>query len=58
LRRSRWAADSFPLLTDLAFPNIVRLPFLPLEKKAAEALASKKYDLIILDEICTAMDKG
>jgi cob(I)alamin adenosyltransferase len=25
---------------------------------AAEALRSKKYDLIILDEICTAMDKG
>jgi cob(I)alamin adenosyltransferase len=27
-------------------------------EKAAEALRSKKYDLIILDEICTAMDKG
>jgi len=25
---------------------------------AAEALRSKKYDLMILDEICTAMDKG
>jgi cob(I)alamin adenosyltransferase len=27
-------------------------------KKAAEALRSKNYDLIILDEICTAMNKG
>lgn len=27
-------------------------------EKAAEALRSKRYDLIILDEICTAMDKG
>lgn len=27
-------------------------------EKAAEALRSKKYDLIILDEICTAKDKG
>jgi cob(I)alamin adenosyltransferase len=26
-------------------------------EKASEALRSKKYDLIILDEICTAMDK-
>jgi cob(I)alamin adenosyltransferase len=25
---------------------------------AVEALRSKKYDLMILDEICTAMDKG
>ncbi len=27
-------------------------------KMAAEALRSKKYDLMILDEICTAMGKG
>jgi cob(I)alamin adenosyltransferase len=27
-------------------------------ERAAEALRSKKYDLMILDEICTAMDKG
>jgi cob(I)alamin adenosyltransferase len=27
-------------------------------KKSAEALRSRRYDLIILDEICTAMDKG
>jgi cob(I)alamin adenosyltransferase len=27
-------------------------------KKAAEAIRSKKYDLIILDEICTAMAMG
>jgi cob(I)alamin adenosyltransferase len=27
-------------------------------RKAVEAIRSKKYDLIILDEICTAMSKG
>jgi len=45
-----------PTATDLAFPEHRRAAFHALEK-AAEALRSKKYDLIILDEICTAMDK-
>src|SRR4030042_5503510 len=40
-----------------AFPQHRQAAFRALEK-AAEALHSKRYDLIILDEICTAMDKG
>ncbi len=46
-----------PAATDLAFPEHRRAAHDGLEK-AAEALRSKRYDLIILDEICTAMDKG
>jgi cob(I)alamin adenosyltransferase len=46
-----------PAATDLAFPEHRQAAVHALEK-AAEAFRSKKYDLIILDEICTAMDKG
>ncbi len=46
-----------PSATDLAFPEHRQAALHALEK-AAEALHSKGYDLIILDEICTAMDKG
>jgi cob(I)alamin adenosyltransferase len=46
-----------PSATDLDFPEHRQAALHALEK-AAEALDSKKYDLIILDEICTAMDKG
>jgi cob(I)alamin adenosyltransferase len=46
-----------PSATDPAFPEHRQAACHGLEK-AAEALRSKRYDLIILDEICTAMDKG
>ncbi len=46
-----------PSPTDPAFPEHRQMAFRALEK-AAEALRSRRYDLIILDEICTAMDKG
>src|SRR4030042_230245 len=46
-----------PAATDLAFPEHRQAAFHALEK-AAEALRSGRYDLIILDEICTAMGKG
>ena len=46
-----------PSATDPAFPEHRQAALHGLEK-AAEALRSKRYDLIILDEICTAMDKG
>jgi cob(I)alamin adenosyltransferase len=46
-----------PATTDPAFSEHRQAAVHALEK-AAEALRSKKYDLIILDEICTAMDKG
>ena len=46
-----------PAVTDLAFPEHHQAARHGLEK-AAEALRSKRYDLIILDEICTAMGKG
>jgi cob(I)alamin adenosyltransferase len=46
-----------PATTDSAFSEHRQAALHALEK-AAEALRSKKYDLIILDEICTAMDKG
>ncbi len=46
-----------PSPTSPAFPEHRQAAFHALEK-AAEALRSKKYDLMILDEICTAMDKG
>ena len=46
-----------PSAADPAFPEHRQAAFHALEK-AAEALRSKRYDLIILDEICTAMDKG
>jgi cob(I)alamin adenosyltransferase len=46
-----------PAAADPAFPEHRQAAFRALEK-AAEALRSKRYDLIILDEICTAMDKG
>jgi cob(I)alamin adenosyltransferase len=42
---------------DPAFPEHCRAAHHGL-KKAAEAIRSKKYDLIILDEICTAMAMG
>lgn len=46
-----------PAMTDPGYSEHHQAAFQALEK-AAEALRSKKYDLIILDEICTAMDKG
>lgn len=46
-----------PPPTNPAFPEHRQAALNSLEK-AAEALRSRKYDLIILDEICTAMDKG
>ncbi len=46
-----------PSATNPAFPEHRQTAFRALEK-AAEALRSRRYDLIILDEICTAMDKG
>ena len=46
-----------PSPTSPAFLEHRQAAFHALEK-AAEALRSKKYDLMILDEICTAMDKG
>ncbi len=46
-----------PAAADPAFPEHRQAAFRALEK-AAEALRSKRYDLIMLDEICTAMDKG
>jgi len=46
-----------PSPMDLAFPGHRQAAYHGLEM-ASEALRSKKYDLIILDEICTAMDKG
>lgn len=46
-----------PSPTSPAFLEHRQVAFHALEK-AAEALRSKKYDLMILDEICTAMDKG
>jgi cob(I)alamin adenosyltransferase len=46
-----------PLATDPAFPEHRQAAFHALEK-AVQALRSKRYDLMILDEICTAMDKG
>lgn len=46
-----------PSPADPAFPEHGRAA-LRAVKKAEEALRSKKYDLIILDEICTAMTMG
>jgi len=46
-----------PSATDPAFPEHRQAACHGLEK-ATEALRSKRYDLIILDEICMAMDKG
>lgn len=46
-----------PSPMDLAFSEHRQAALHALEK-AAEALRSRRYDLIILDEICTAMDKG
>jgi cob(I)alamin adenosyltransferase len=46
-----------PSPMDLAFPEHRQAACHALDK-AAEALRSRRYDLIILDEICTAMDKG
>jgi len=46
-----------PPPTNPSFPEHRQAACHALEK-AAEALRSKKYDLIILDEICTAMDRG
>ncbi len=46
-----------PASTDPAFSEHRQAASHALEK-AAEALRSRRYDLIILDEICTAMDKG
>jgi len=46
-----------PPPTNPVFPEHRQAAFHALEK-AAEALRSRRYDLIILDEICTAMDKG
>lgn len=46
-----------PSATEPAFPEHRQAALHALEK-AAEALRSKRYDLIILDEICTAMAKG
>jgi len=42
---------------DPAFPEHRQAAYQGLER-AAEALRSRKYDLIILDEICTAMERG
>jgi cob(I)alamin adenosyltransferase len=46
-----------PAATDPAFSEHRQAAVRGLEK-AAEALGSRKYDLIVLDEICTAMNKG
>ena len=46
-----------PPPTDPAFLDHREAAYRGLEM-AAEALRSKKYDLMILDEICTAMDRG
>jgi len=46
-----------PSAVDPAFLEHRQAAYRALER-AAEALRSKKYDLMILDEICTAMDKG
>lgn len=46
-----------PSPTSPAFLEHRQLAFQAIEK-AEKALRSKKYDLLILDEICTAMDKG
>lgn len=46
-----------PPPTSPTFPEHRQAALHALEK-AAEALRSRKYDLIILDEICTAMEKG
>jgi cob(I)alamin adenosyltransferase len=46
-----------PSPTDRAFSEHCQAAFHALEI-AAEAFQSKKYDLIILDEICTAVAKG
>jgi cob(I)alamin adenosyltransferase len=46
-----------PSPTSPAFPEHRQAAFRAMEK-AAEAFRSEKYDLMILDEICTAMDKG
>jgi cob(I)alamin adenosyltransferase len=46
-----------PSATDPDFPEHRQAAYQGLEM-AAKALRSKKYDLMILDEICTAMDKG
>ena len=46
-----------PSAANPAFPEHRQAAYHGLEM-ASEALRSRKYDLIILDEICTAMDKG
>ena len=46
-----------PSPMDPAFPEHRQAAYHGLEM-AAEALRSRRYDLMILDEICTAMDRG